>query len=426
MSDDLRPRRRAPGAPVESARLALDAVRAHPARSALAIIGVVIGIVTVVLVAAVLVGLRNSVALLFRELGTDNVFAFHRSGDPYSPSSDADANRKPLRPEFAREIERLAPSVRDVGVQLIVPAVTGSRALTARAGGNESDTVLVEGVSTNFFDVTGADFARGRPFTDIEARATARVAVLGANIARALFGASDPLGQPFLLGGERYFVVGLLAPRRGTFFGENRNDNVVSLPLLTAGQRFPEAEETVLYSRSRLGLRERTRLEVEAVLRVLRQLPTSAPNDFTLSTADQIIGQFDQIGAQIFLVTLALAAVSLVVGGIGIANVMVMSVTERPREIGLRLAVGARRSDILRQFLIEAAILAGSGGVIGVSLAGLMGAIANALVPVFPAIPPMWAVAAGVVMSVAVGIVAGYLPAYRAAGLDPVESLRYE
>jgi putative ABC transport system permease protein len=175
------------------------------------------------------------------------------------------------------------------------------------------------------------------------------------------FGASDALGQPFLVGGERYYVIRLLAPRRGTFFGENRGDNVVSLPLGTAEQRFPDARDTVLYSRARAGLRDRTFREVETVLRVLRRIPSGAPNDFTLSTADQIIGQFDRIGAQIFALTLALAAMSLVVGGIGIANVMVMSVTERTREIGLRLAVGARRRDILRQFLTEAAILSGSG-----------------------------------------------------------------
>src|SRR5512134_130857 len=137
----------------EAAALAVESIRAQPARSALAIVGIVIGIVTVVLVASVLVGLRNSVAQLFRELGTDNIFAFHRNGDPYTPASDRDALRRPLRPDYAEVIQRLGPSVRDVGVQLLVPAVTATRTITARAGGNESDTVLVEGVSANFFDV---------------------------------------------------------------------------------------------------------------------------------------------------------------------------------------------------------------------------------------------------------------------------------
>ncbi|MEZ5421153.1 MAG: ABC transporter permease, partial [Vicinamibacterales bacterium] len=188
----------------EAARLAWDSLRSQPARSGLAIAGVVIGIVTVVLVASVLVGLRNSVAQLFRELGTDNIFAFHRNGDPYTPASDRDALRRPLRPEYAETIARLGPSVRDVGAQLLVPAVTATRTLTARAGGNESDSVLIEGVTANFFDVTGAEFSAGRPFSDAESRVVAPVAVIGANVATALFGPGEAVGQPFLLGGARY------------------------------------------------------------------------------------------------------------------------------------------------------------------------------------------------------------------------------
>ncbi len=410
----------------EAARLAWDSLRAQPARSGLAIGGVVIGIVTVVLVASVLVGLRNSVAQLFRELGTDNIFAFHRNGDPYTPASDRDALRRPLTPAYAATIERLGTAVRDVGVQLLVPAVTATRTITARAGGNESDSVLIEGVSANFFDVTGAEFAAGRPFTEIENRVVAPVAVLGANVATALFGPDDAVGKPFLLGGERYFVIGVLAKRKGTFFGENRNDNVVSLPVTTAGRRFPEAQNTVLYVRAKPGVRESARIEAETILRLVRGVRDDQASDFTLSTSDQIIAQFDRLGYQIFLATVGLAAVSLVIGGIGIANVMVMSVTERTREIGVRLAIGARRQEVLRQFLFEAAMLAGAGGVAGVVTATLLGLVATAIAPAFPAVPPLWAVASGLGTSVAVGVLAGYWPARRAAALDPVEALRYE
>jgi putative ABC transport system permease protein len=414
------------GALREATNLAIESIRSQPARSALAIVGVVIGIVTVVLVSSTLVGLRNSVALLFRELGTDNIFAFHYSGEPYSAGTSQDVRRPPLKPEFAERIAALGPSIREVGIELIVPAVTSTRAITARAGSNESDSLLIEGISPNFYDVVGADFAAGRPFTDYEERVRAQVAVLGASVARALFGRESSVGQAFLLGGDRYYVVGELAPRKGTFFGENRNDTVVALPVNTARQKFPDAENTVLYIRAVPGKREEARLEAATILRLLRNVPPGEPDNFALNTADQIIAQFDRLGLQIFLATIALAAVSLLIGGIGIANVMVMSVTERTREIGVRLAIGARRSEVLRQFLIEAAILSGAGGLAGVVLASVIGLLAAFVAPAFPATPPLWAVASGLTTSVLVGILAGYLPARRAAALDPVEALRYE
>ncbi len=410
----------------EASLLAFESVRAHPARSALAIVGIVIGIVTVVLVASVLAGLRDSVALLFRELGTENVFAFHRNGDPYTPLSDEDARRLPLEPAYATALARLGPHIRDVGVQILVPNLVNGRALTARAAGNESDTVIVQGNSANYFDITGAEFAEGRPFTDLEDRVGARVAVLGANVATALYGTTRAVGRSLVLGGDRYFVVGVNAPRRGSFFGENRNDNVVSIPVGTARRRYPEADLTVLYIRATAGHRPEAFQEAETILRLLREVPPGAPNDFQLSTADQIIAQFDRLSAQIGLATIALAFVSLVIGGIGIANVMVISVTERTREIGVRLAIGAPRREVRRQFLFEAALLSVAGGAAGVLLASTVGLALTRLAPAFPAVPPAWAILGGLSASLVVGITAGYLPARRAAALDPVEALRYE
>ena len=410
----------------EAARLALDSVRAQPARSSLAILGVVVGIVTVVVVASALVGLRNSIAVLFRELGTENIFAYHLNGEPYSAPIDPDAARPQLRPEDAATLMRLGESIRDVGLELIVPVVTSTRVITARAGGNESDTVLVEGVSPNFHDVVGADFRDGRPIAEIESRAYAQVAVLGASVARALFGPETSVGRTILLGGDRYDVIGELAPRKGTFFGENRNDSVVAIPVTTARRKVPEARNLVLYIRAEPGQREQAREEAAAILRLIRHVPEGAADNFALNSADQIIAQFDRIGALIFAATIALAAVSLGIGGIGIANVMIISVTERTREIGVRLAIGARRRDVRRQFLIEATILSGAGGVLGVAIAVAIGAVASLLAPGFPVAPPLWAVAAGLGMAITVGVAAGYLPARRAAGLDPVEALRYE
>ena len=410
----------------EPALLALDSLATHRVRSLLAITGIVIGIVTVVLTASVLVNARNQVALLFRDLGTENVFAFHLTGDPYvTPGSD-EAQRRPLRLEFVPEIKRLATAAVDVGAQVIVPTTREGQILVARAGGNESDTVLVEGATPTLFDIIGAEFARGRPFTALEDREGARVAVVGASLAQALFGNESPIGQTLMLAGERYTVVGELQKRRGGVFCENRQDNVLSLPAGTVRGRFGEPDRVVLYLRARPGQRAECYGQAEAILRLLRKLPPEAANDFTLSTADQIIATFDGISARIGLVAVGLAAVSLLIGAIGIANVMFISATERTREIGLRLAVGAPRRQVQTQFLLEAAFLSGIGGIGGVAAALAIGLLLTLLVSGFSAVAPAWAIAAGLVSSVSVGVVAGYWPARHAAALDPVEALRHE
>lgn len=410
----------------EPAWLALVALRTERTRSFLAIAGIVIGIVTVVLVASVLANVRNQVALLFRDLGTDNVFAFHLTGDPYVQVSEQEARRKPLKLEFAADIMRLTTAIRDVGAQVIVPTTRADEVLVARAGGNENDTVLVEGASPELFDIIGAEFARGRPFTELEQRQGAQVAVVGASLARSLYGAASPIGRTLTLAGDTYTVIGELEKRRGGFFGENRQDNVLNLPTTTVRKRFGDPDRVVLYMRAKPGRRAESLREAEAIFRQLRQLPVSADNDFTLSTADQIIATFDGISARIGLVAVGLAAVSLLIGAIGIANVMFVSVTERTREIGLRRALGARRDQVLLQFLLEAAFLSAIGGIAGVATALGVGLLLTLVISGFSAVAPAWAVVAGLVTAVLVGLAAGYWPAQRAANLDPVEALRYE
>jgi putative ABC transport system permease protein len=410
----------------EAGTLALDSLRTHRARSLLAIAGIVIGIVTVVLVASVLSNVRNQIALLFRDLGTDNIFAYHLTGDPYTAANEKEARRVPLKLEWVSDVRRLTPSAKDVGAQLIVPSTSDTGVLVARAGDNESDTVLVEGVTPTFFDIVGAEFARGRPFTALEDRAGARVAVIGASLSAALFGSQSAIGKTLTLGGDTYTVVGELEKRRGGFFGENRQDSVLSLPAGTVRKRFGIPGSVVIYVQAKPGERAQCMLQTEAVFRQLRQLGPADDNDFNLSTADQIIATFDGISAQIALATFGLAGVSLLIGAIGIANVMFISVTERTREIGLRLAVGARRREVLLQFLLEAIFLSGIGGIAGVSTAFAIGLLLTLVLTGFSAVAPLWAIGSGLAASVLVGVVAGYLPAYRAAYLDPVEALRHE
>ena len=263
-------------------------------------------------------------------------------------------------------------------------------------------------------------------YTLEEEQRYSKVCVLGANIADSLFPSSDAIGKRIVMDGAVYLVLGVFEKRKGGFVGENRQDNVVMIPLRTVQRRYPDAETLVLYSRAFSGQRDAALAEIESVLRTLRGLKSGAESDFTLSTADSIIEQLDRITAMIRTGTLAISGLGLLVGGVGVMNIMLMSVMQRTREIGVRKAIGARRRDIVWQFLLEAAFLTTTGGVLGVSLAVLLGFAIGSFVPNLPVMPPMWAVASGLGVSTLVGLLFGVWPAIKAARLDPVESLRYE
>jgi putative ABC transport system permease protein len=229
-----------------------------------------------------------------------------------------------------------------------------------------------------------------------------------------------------VLDGALYRVLGVFEKRKGGFIGENRQDNVVMIPVSIIRLRYPEAETIVLYCQAAPGLRDQALFEVEAELRRLRGLKSEQKSDFLLSTADSIIQQFDRVTAMIRAGTMAISGLGLLVGGVGVMNIMLMSVTQRTREIGVRKAVGARRRDIIWQFLLEASFLTTIGGVLGVSAAAILGLILGYFVPNLPAVPPAWAVFSGLGVSTLIGILFGVWPAVKAARLDPVESLRYE
>jgi putative ABC transport system permease protein len=411
----------------ENLSFALANILAHRFRSLLTVLGIIVGIVTVVLVASILVGVRQNLALLFQEFGPNNIFAYHLDGDPGNPTiKPEEISRKPLKTEFAPKLVDSCPALADAAAQILVPGVVDGRALTARYKDLENENIQVQGATWNFAQVTNAELADGRVYTFEEEQRRAKVCLLGANINTALFPFGEAVGQSIVMDGAIYRILGVFEKRKGGFVGENRQDNVVMIPLKTIKVRYPNAEDVVLYCQAKPGLRDIAFNEVESELRRLRGLSPDKESNFTLSTSDSIIQQLDRITGLIRNGTMAISGLGLLVGGVGVMNIMLMSVTQRTREIGVRKAVGARRKDIIWQFLLESAMLTSIGGVLGVSLAALLGLIMAYFIPNLPAVPPAWAIFSGLGVSTGVGLVFGLWPAVKAARLDPVESLRYE
>ncbi len=411
----------------ENVAMALAALWSHRFRSGLTILGVVIGITTVVTVSSLLTGLRQSIVTFFQELGPDSVFLYKTSGDPNSPVvPPKEERRKPIRPEYVELIRRTCPSAEDAGLTLFIPMVVGGRPLMARAAGTDTDNVNLSGVTPNQFQMVPRDLVAGRVFTDEEDRRAARYALLGFKIAEALFPHGRAVGKTIQVDGAEYLVLGVQAKAKGGFFGENGIDYQVTIPLRTAQLRYPRVDRYMVVSKARPGLRQDAFDEIQGILRKVRRTLPGEPDDFALSTADQIIKQFDSITGLVVMISIAISGLGLLVGGIGVMNIMLVSVTERTREIGLRKAIGARRSDIITQFLMEAMTLTGAGGAVGIGFAIAVTFLIGVLVPQLPSVVPAWAVVTAFGVSVAVGMFFGVWPAVKAARLDPVEALRYE
>jgi putative ABC transport system permease protein len=407
--------------------MALDAVWTHRFRSMLTILGIVIGITTVVTVASLLTGLRQGIVVFFQELGPDNVFLFKTAGNPNDDGeSPKERRRRPIKPEYADTIKRFASSVEDTGLQLFVPNIINGKALTAHVPGYESDEISVIGQSANLNDLSPKNFQAGRFFTNEENMRGSHVAVIGADLAKVLYPDGKYLGKTFIVDGAEYTVVGVHEKAKGGFFGQNDEDNQISIPINTARSRYPQIDRFMIIAKAKPGQRKEAFDEVQALIRKTRHTPKNAEDDFSLSTPDQIIAQFDSITGIIGLVAIAISGLGLLVGGIGVMNIMLVSVTERTREIGIRKALGARKFDVVGQFLAEAMALTGVGGVLGIIIAVLITLLIGVLVPSLPSVVPSWAIVAGFSVSVAIGLFFGTWPAVKASQLDPVEALRYE
>jgi putative ABC transport system permease protein len=290
--------------------------------------------------------------------------------------------------------------------------------------GNEIYDVNLFGVEEAYEREGQAEMHLGRFFTEAESQRRAPVVVIGEELEKGLFANVDPIGKVINVDGHEYQVIGTMLRPAASFFGDQ--DNRVLLPYGALQKMFPNARENAIVAAARDGKLPEAMDEIRSVLRIDRRVPYSKPDDFSLSTAEQMIGDFRQIMAITFTVMVALSSIGLLVGGIGVMNIMLVSVTERTQEIGIRKAVGAKRSDVVIQFLLEAAVLTGLGGLAGILFGWLISLISRTVFESLPATVPLWAAVMGFVMSVGVGLFFGIWPAYKAARLDPVEALRHE
>ena len=409
----------------ETLTMALDNIRAHKFRSFLTVLGIVIGVTTVIAIASILTGLRTNIVQFVEEYGTNNIYAFHLStGISLGPRDRSERTRKPLRPEDGEAINSLAPAVEDVANQAFIEWTFDK---TITYSGQTYKQAEIAGVSANFGVVTNLSLQAGRFISDADDQHRREVMVIGQGAAEALFtqGSESIVGKEVMMHGKPFEIIGVLEPRKGGMMGESE-ENSVLIPYRTLRKISPRSEWMMLIIKARSGELKQALDQVEDILRRQRGVKFKDKNNFDLNTADRFIEQFDSITAMVGLVAIALSSVGLLVGGIGVMNIMLVSVTERTAEIGVRKAIGARRRDITSQFLFEAMTLTFLGGVLGVLLA--MG-VSQIIILIFPSLPasiPLWAVVTGLVVSAAIGLIFGVWPARKAARLDPIEALRYE
>jgi putative ABC transport system permease protein len=406
----------------ESTAMAIDTLRANKLRSSLTVLGVSVGVLTVIFMVSIIQGLNKAFAEQVESLGSNTIFISKFDPSFGRPPSSEEIHRKDLTMEDAEAMRREVPSI--VGVSPIHRMIS----TTVRYADKQSDTPILLGVTQYYEFVHSQAADTGRFITEIDLEHRTDVCVLGVDVVKALFPVENPLDKEIKINGKTFRVIGVMEPL-GNFFGQSR-DNSVFIPITTFDKSYPDlpAPQVVFF----IIVRPRSRAfvksamdEITDLLRRRRRLPAGAPNNFGISSQDSLLDIYNQLTGATALVLTSVSFVALMIGGIGVMNIMLVSVTERTKEIGIRKAVGATRTNILSQFLIEAVVLTAVGGFAGLAVGEISSLLMNKYSPL-PAYVPLWAIALGIGISAGVGIVFGMWPAWKAARLDPIEALRYE
>ena len=409
--------------------MSLDSILAHKFRSALTILGIVIGIITAIVVASILTGMRQSIVSIVEEYGTNNIYAFHlTTGFGHSSNRD-ERNRKPLTEADADALLAQSTAIEDIA--LVAPQI-GSRGSSFDDNmvyeGKNYRWALTDGVTPNYMQITNLVLKQGRFITEADNLQRRNVLVIGVNAVEALFpGKEDEVvGKVIRMNGTTWEIIGVIEKRKAGFFGDNEEDRKIFMPFRTARKAAPQLDAILHIIQAKPAQLNEAVAEVEGILRQRREVKYGDPNNFDVKTADNFISQFDSIIGRVGAAAIAISLLGLLVGGIGVMNIMLVSVTERTKEIGIRKAIGATKKAIVLQFLLEAMTLTFFGGVIGIILAVGISNLIMLLIPSMPATVELWMILLSLGVSIGVGLIFGVLPARKAAKLDPIECLRYE
>lgn len=404
---------------LSAVKMALATVREHKMRSFLTVLGVIIGTGTMIGVSSIITGLDATITEIVRSFGPTTIIAF-KFNFGFSDVSREQMMRKPLTLENARAIAERCRSVEGVSPYLIPDWRVFHY---AKYKGNDMYNIEMGGTEEGYA-AGGTVMTYGRFLSDTDNRHRLPVVVVGEDIQKAWFPMVDPVGKAIEVDGHEFEIIGVMQRPAASFPGQE--DRRILLPYFTMKKMFPNAKENMLVIVAYEGRLAAAMDEVRSVLRQERRVKPGEPDNFWLSTAEQMVQDFRKMMSVTAIVMVVLSSIGLLVGGVGVMNIMLVSVTERTREIGIRKAVGAKRMDIITQFLTEAVVLTGLGGVLGLMMGYLISLGSKLLFPSVPTSVPMWAAFLGVAVSTGVGLFFGIWPAAKAARLDPVEALRYE